>query len=248
MLNRVTKSGSLIGRYIMKFVPAKNSEQLLPGCLRVLAMLLILGTFLKVAAFGVGSVFLGGRVEKAVTGFGQNDENVEKSVAKRNQVVKDLKQKNMFAPPAPKPKPPVCTGVLGDTAIINGKAYKAGQEVDGAKIVSIAPTEVMILWKGKEVKLPAFGAGKIDQSASRPVKNGSEKQRQVEPVEQNAVASKRMPRPEGMRIDLRNMSPEEREAYRRARRERRGPGGRERPRDRRDSGDRPRDRREPGER
>ncbi len=254
MLNKATKFGFSTGRYETKIVLAKNRKQLLPKCLCVLAMLLILATVLKVAAFGVGSVVLGDRIEDAVAGFGQNDENIEKSVSKRHEAVKSLKQKNMFGPPAPKPKPPVCTGVLGDTAIVNGKAYKVGQDVGGAKIVSIAPTEVMILWQDKEMSLPAFGAGKIDASASRPVQKESEKERKDKPVEKTAVASKIMARPEGVQIDFRNMSPEEREAFRRARRERgerggRGEGGgprdRRRPRDREGPRDRPRDRERP---
>jgi hypothetical protein len=253
MLNRAIKFGFSIGKCETKIVLAKNRKQLFPKCLCVLAMLLILGTFLKVAAFGIGSISLGGRVEKAVTGFGQNDENIEKSVSKRHEAIKSLKQRNMFGPPAPKPKPPVCTGVLGDTAIMNGKAYKVGQDVGGAKVVSIGPMEVMILWQGKEMKLPAFGVGKIAPSASarrRPVQKVSKKP-EARPVEQTAVASNTMARPEGMRRDFRNMSPEEREAYRRARRERgerggRGEGGgrgdRRRPRDRTGPRDRPRDR------
>ena len=159
----------------------------------------------------------------------------------------------MFAPPAPKPKPPVCTGVLGDTAIINGKAYKIGQDVGGAKIVSIRPMEVMILWQGKEVNLPTFGAGKIapPASARRPVQKVSKKKLEARPVEQAAVASNSTARPEGMQIDFRNMSQEEREAFRRQRRERGergGPGGRGGPRPRGGPRDRPRDRREPRER
>ena len=264
MLNGAIKFGLSIGRYGTKIVLAKNRKQLLPKCLFVLAMLLILGTFLKVAAFGIGSVSLGGRVEKAVTGFDQNDENIEKSVSKRQETIKNLKQKNMFVPPPPKPKPPVCIGVLGDTAIINGKPYKVGQDVGGAKVVSIGPTEIMILWQGKEMKLPAFGAGKIAPSASvrrRPVQKESKK-REARPVEQTAVASNVTAVPEGGRRDFRNMSPEEREALRRQFRERRargergGAGGRGGSRERggpRNSGlrnsegsrDRPRDRREP---
>jgi hypothetical protein len=256
MPNRAAKFGFSTGRYGTKIVLAKNRKQLLPKCLCVLAMLLILATVLKVAAFGVGSVVLGDRIENAVAGFGQNDENIEKSVSKRHKAIKSLKQKNMFGPPAPKPRPPVCTGVLGDTAIVNGKAYKVGQDVGGAKIVSIAPTEVMILWQDKEMSLPAFGAGKIDASASRTVQK-EPKKREVRPVERTAVASKIMARPEGVQIDFRNMSPEEREAFRRARRERgerggRGEGGgprdRRRPRDRTGPRDRPRDREGPGER
>ena len=88
MLNRATKFGFSIGRYVTKIVLAKNRKQLLPRCLCVLAMILILGTILKVAAFGVSSVFLGGRVEDAVSGFGQNDESIEKSDSKRQETIK----------------------------------------------------------------------------------------------------------------------------------------------------------------
>ena len=149
----------------------------------------------------------------------------------------------MFGPPVPKPKPPVCTGVLGDTAIINGKAYKVGQDAGGAKIVSIAPTEVMVLWQDKEIRLPAFGAGKIAPSTPQPVQKRSKKKLKAKPVKKTAVASNSKADPEGMQIDLRNMSREEREAYRRARKARGEGGGRRRPRDR----EGPRDRQRPRE-
>jgi hypothetical protein len=148
----------------MNFDYIKNKKQYLPKGLCILSLFLIGVMIFKVVVFGVGYITLPGRIETAVAAFGQNDKNIEKSVSKRQEAVEKLKQKNMFIPPAPAPNPPVCTGVLGDTAIINGQGYKVGQEVGGAKIVAIGPTEVTILWQEKEMKLPAFGAGKIAPS------------------------------------------------------------------------------------
>jgi len=152
----------------MNFDYIKNKKQYLPKIMCILALHLIGVMVIKAGVFGVGYITLPSRIEKAVAAFGQNDEAVEKNVSKRQEAVNELKQKNMFVPPAPVPKPPVCTGVLGDTAIINGKGYKVGQEVAGAKIVAIGPTEITIMWMEKEMKLPAFGAGKITPPAPPP--------------------------------------------------------------------------------
>ena len=85
-----------MGKCETKIVFMKNKKQYLPKCLRILAVLLIAMTVLKVAAFGVSSITLGGRIEKAVAAFEQKDESVEKSVSKKQEAIAKLKQKNMF--------------------------------------------------------------------------------------------------------------------------------------------------------
>ncbi len=143
----------------------KHISKALFGVSLVLAVL----TAGKVLGFAVTSVRVAGRIEKAVVGSGQDDDAVKTNLAKSQAVVEKIKEKNLFA--APKPKPPGCSAILGSKALINGKWYGVGDEVEGAKISAIGPREVTIIWEEKEKKLFPFSeSDKKDsgRSSSRP--------------------------------------------------------------------------------
>ncbi|MHC5059808.1 MAG: hypothetical protein ACYTFK_01810 [Planctomycetota bacterium] len=219
----------------------KNTEEMkkhISKALFVVSLVLAILMAGKVLGFAITSVRTAGRIEKAVAGSGQDDEAVKINLAKSQAVVEKIKEKNLFAAPKPKPKPPSCSAILGSKALINGKWYGVGDEAEGAKISAIGPREVTIIWEEEEKKLYPFAAPaqkESGRSQSRPDKKEARSERPA-----------RAPRPEGgrrgqgrfgrggrgrlfenmseeerseMREKVRNMSREERREFFRQRRE-----------------------------
>ena len=81
--------------------------------LLVASVVLVVLTVTKVSGFMTSS----GRITKAVKTAkaknGYDEETVKNMLAKGRQVADQLKKKNMFVKPPPKPKPPVCYGIIG---------------------------------------------------------------------------------------------------------------------------------------
>ncbi|MGI6273330.1 MAG: hypothetical protein ACOYLD_13355 [Anaerohalosphaeraceae bacterium] len=91
---------------------------------------------------------------------GKPDEQKTKNLlAEAKKAGDELKKKNIFVPPPPKPNPPTCQGILGNAALFGDKLYKVGSKVGAAEIVSIGATEVVIKWEGKDMTLKPFDAG-----------------------------------------------------------------------------------------
>ena len=105
----------------------------------------------KVRGFFVTSAWAENIVKRAVAQTKPDANDMEKYFAKSKTIAEELKKKNLFVPPQQK-KHPVSqvSGILGDEVLINGKWYKVGDKVGGAKIVAIEPTQVKIEWEGKE--------------------------------------------------------------------------------------------------
>ena len=139
----------------MKFdIKIKKSEvtRVLLGISVLLAVLMI-G---KVAAFGIMSGGIGGRIEAAMASSKPNEETVGRHLSRGRETVGKLGRKNIFAPPPPGAKAPVCMGIIGDCAIINGKYYWAGDMIGEAKVLDVGTTDVTILWEDSEKKLVPF--------------------------------------------------------------------------------------------
>lgn len=83
---------------------------------------------------------------------GENDPNaVREYFDKRKQEAEELVKKNLFSPPPPKRHPiQRVTGILGNTALINGKWHKEGDKIGDAKVLEITPTYVKAQWEGEE--------------------------------------------------------------------------------------------------
>ena len=221
----------------------KSKKQFIAKTLTVLSLCLGGLMIFEVVAFGITSIRMPKEIEAAISDSEHDDEAVKQCVAKTKEVAGKLKEKNMFVPPPPKPKPPSCTGVIGDEAAINGKLYKVGDEVGGAKIVSITASGATILWEGKEKFLPAFGGEKGPpgppalSAKRRPKRKAKSAEKKPEPeVVSEPPRERRGGGMRGMfgnmseeeRNRIRNMSPEERREYFSQMRGQRGSGGRER--------------------
>ena len=150
----------------------------------VASVVLVVLTVTKVSGFMTSS----GRITKAVKTAkvqnGHDEETVKNLLAKGREVADQLKKKNMFVSPPPKPKPPVCFGIIGSSAIINGKYYKAGDKVGGAEIISVGTKEVVIKWEDKEMKLIPFAVNNVSPPSKKPSSSGkSEKKTESKPSE-----------------------------------------------------------------
>ncbi len=172
----------------MKLNDLKEKREELSLVLLGISLLLAVGIVLKLGDFLVGSARAEKLVGEAVAGSkaDPNDKEKDKLLAGPKEVADQLKKKNLFAPPPPKPKQPIKeVDIIGDTVVIDGKFYKVGDKVQDATILEIAPTYVRIEWQGKEkilspfdVKLPPEEKEKEDK---RPEKREKRKERKPEP-------------------------------------------------------------------
>jgi len=223
----------------MKLDGIKNPKEYISKALFGVSLVLAVLTAGKVLGFAVSSIRTGGRIEAAVAKNGQNDEAVKACTAANRAAADKIKERNVFAEPKAKSKPPTCSAILGSKVLINDKWYKVGDEVGGAKITAIGPREVTILWEEKEKKLFPFAASAKKDSGrpvSKPRKESRERRAQeVRPMREEEEGEGQGPgfgrRGMGrffdmsederreMRERMRDMSREERREFIRQRRE-----------------------------
>jgi len=134
----------------------------------VAAAVLVVLTVTKVSGYMTSSGLVAKTVRQVKARNGSDEETVQNLMAKDRRIAEQLKKKNMFAPPPPSPKPPVCLGIIGDRAIINGKQYKAGDNVGGAEIISVGARDVVIKWEGKEITLVPFAVSNLAPPSRKP--------------------------------------------------------------------------------
>ncbi|RKY06304.1 MAG: hypothetical protein DRP66_09070 [Planctomycetota bacterium] len=186
--------------------------------LLVASVVLVVLTAAKVSGFMTSSVRITKAVKTAKAKNGHDEETVKKLLARGRRVADQLKKKNMFVKPPPGPKPPVCFGIIGGNAIINGKYYKAGDKVGGAEIISVGTKEVVIKWDDKEMKLIPFAvnnASPPSKKKSSPGKSAGKPESGSKPTEvkvevTTSFAPGMRPGGPGRRGEFMGMSPEER--------------------------------------
>ncbi|MHC4645101.1 MAG: hypothetical protein ACYTBJ_06350 [Planctomycetota bacterium] len=149
----------------------------------LLAVSLLLGA--GIAARAAYLLVDSARAEKLVKGAlaaGEPDPNdVQKYLAGPKEIAEELKKKNLFAPPPPKPKQPIKeVDIIGDSVVINGKFYKVGDKVKDATILEIAPTYVRFEWQGKEITLSPFDVKLVLEEKKQEEKKEDRKPRRKE--------------------------------------------------------------------
>jgi len=169
-------------------------------------------------------------IEDAAAQSQPDANDAKKYLARFKEVADELKKKNMFAPPPPKPGWPVSSvQILGHTAFINGDWRKVGDDIGGAKILEIGPAYVKMVWEGKEKTFSPWDIKDV-QGAKSDSRKGEETKR-----EDRRERGERRPRPSRggrggfrdmsreermqLRERMRDMSPEERREYTRKMRE-----------------------------
>ena len=128
-----------------------------PAVVNTLLIVLIVLFLLGMAAQGVTGFLdaraVSGRVNDALAVNEELSGQADAAVAAYAETLDALKENGIFCTEVKKPKPPTVTGILGDAVLLDDKWCSVGDEHAGAKILAIAPTEVTILWNGKEMKL-----------------------------------------------------------------------------------------------
>lgn len=132
-----------------------------------------------------------------------------------------LTKRSLFSPPAPRPEPPKCMAILGDSVLVNGEWYRVGQEVAGATIKAIDATSVTLQWQESEVRQYPFESGGEGGGGGREGRSGrsSRGSRERSRGESMGEMGERPPGPPGGfggpgGRGLFNMSPEDREQMR----------------------------------
>jgi len=212
----------------MKLDDLKEKQGLISISLLCASGVLGVLILVKLGSFFVTSARIERLVEDAVAQSKPDPNDAKNYLAKFKEVADELKKKNMFAPPPPKPGWPVSQviGILGDTALINGKWYKVGDDIGGAKVLEIGPAYVKMVWEGKEKSFSPFDV----KSAKSDSKKGEETKSEVKrergerrprPRRGGRGGFRDMSREERMRLreKMRDMSPEERGEYIRKMRE-----------------------------
>lgn len=163
--------------------------------------------------YSIQTVGLTGRVEKAIDRFVAMEKELSSDKPVKNDALEAMRQKSLFAPPNPPPQLPQCLGILGNQALFGGEWHKVGDEVQGAKILSVDAAEVKVLWQGKEQAIRPFDAAVNYSQGNTGRQAAPQPAGESRPEPPQAVPNSGPPpmmggRPGGM--DFRTMSPEER--------------------------------------
>jgi len=215
----------------MKLDNIKEKQGLISISLFWVSAVLGVLILVRLGSFFVTSARAERLIENAAAQSQPDANDAKKYLAKFKEVADELKKKNMFAPPPPKPGWPVSQviGILGDTALINGKWYKVGDDIGGAKVLKIGPAYVKMVWEGKEKSFSPFDVKDVEGAKSDSRKGEETKredrrervERGPRPRRGGRGGFRDMSREERMQLRerMRDMSPEERREYIRKMRE-----------------------------
>jgi hypothetical protein len=179
----------------MKLDSLKEKQGLISTSLLCVSGILGVLILVRLGSFYVTSAKMEKLVEEAVAQSKADPNSAKEYLAKFKEIADELKKKNMFAPPPPKPGWPVkrVEGILGNTAWINGEWRKVGDEIGGAKILEIGPTYVKIVWEGKEKIFYPFDVGTVPEPKKKEkrVEKPRPKKKKVEkkPVEEKVATT-----------------------------------------------------------
>lgn len=140
----------------------KKYRDHLPKAVLVLVIVVTLLTAGRIFAFAVAAYRIPAQIQGAIDNCHHDEEMIGKSLARYKETADSLKKKSLFAAPSVSAaKLPVCTAILGDKALINGKYFGVGDTIAGAEILSIDGFDVTIKWEEKEVKLVPFAVSNL---------------------------------------------------------------------------------------
>jgi hypothetical protein len=218
----------------------------------IVAGVLLAGTVVNGARYAIRYGSIPAMTETTVEKSTLDEAATKKLLSAGQERIGGLQKKHPFAPPANKPNPPVCVGIFGPMAIIGDRGYLVNESVNGAKILRINSTEVVIEWDGKEMSLIPFaienasqgGGGQSGPRGDQPqqpqgqpqpgqapavhVEGGGDNHGPGSPPEgrfQFQPTPEMRKRMEDMRDRFENASPEEREKMRQEFRQNRGEMG-----------------------
>jgi len=148
----------------------KKQEKNISTVLLIVACVMAFLSAGKVIGMVTASSSAAKQLETAVAEYNAVDAAEDKYLEESRNDAAELKKKNLFVPPPPKMNPvQAVTGILGDTALIGDKWYKAGDKVGDAQIVEIQPTKVKVAWDGKDTWFAPISAGPVASMPGGPM-------------------------------------------------------------------------------
>jgi hypothetical protein len=130
-----------------------------PGGQKMIRRLWVLpaaGILWVLLSYNARTLGLSGRVDKAIEQYKTMEKQATSALQSPTKTAEEMRKKNLFSGSQPTPPMPQCTGILGNYALFGENWYKTGDMVQDAKILSVSPTEVKILWQDKEQILRPF--------------------------------------------------------------------------------------------
>jgi len=155
----------------MKLEYLKSKTEYFPKLLLGIAAIFAIGILFDIAGLLAGGISSGMLVKKSVAQSRPDPNEMTKYFSQSKLLADGLKKNNIFSPPPPKQNPVrEVSGILGNEALIGGKWYKAGDSIADAKIIAIEPTQIKILWDGKEQCFSPIGSssGPPQNNAAQP--------------------------------------------------------------------------------
>jgi len=207
---------------------------------KLLTVLVIVLLAAKVSAFVIKSQQIPTEIASAVKAEKQCQDSAKDYQSNYTKTSDAFKKANFFLVKSVSKNPvKSVTAVFGDEAMIDDKWYKVGDKIKDAKVKSISPNEVVVVWNDKETSLYPFS--KVDvppapkQTSSnrnasnrggdrppdrRTRRNPDDNNRRQMRLELNREDHKNR-----MRERARNMTPEQRAKFKQRMAERRARGG-----------------------
>ena len=152
----------------------KQTTKHIPFILLAASLLVAVTMAVKVFAYTTSSRTIPVKIANALDAANGKAEEAAKYTTSYKDIASDLKKKSVFAPPPAKKKNPVknVDGILGSSALINGKFYKVGDKIGEAELVAIEPTFITVKFEGKESKLVPIGKATKYEAPKKKAKKG----------------------------------------------------------------------------
>jgi len=129
----------------------RQHKELIPLVLLGGSALFAILILVKTAGFFVILARADNIVDRATAQTNTTAQDLDRALAKHQSLARQLKTKNLFAPPPPKEHPvKKVSGIFGDEALINGQWVQVDGSVGDAKILAIGPASVTVTWNGTE--------------------------------------------------------------------------------------------------
>ena len=175
----------------------KNNKEWFGLALLGASAVFVIVAIAKVGAFTFSPMRDPNSLAELIEQHNPDPNHVAECIADRKKVAEEIKKNNPFTPPPPKPQPPKeITGILGDSVLMQGKWYKVGDMMAGARILAIEATFVEVEWEGKKIQLARIktaSAGSSNRKPNPPGPRRPKRIRSVGPVVEAAAAAAAAP-------------------------------------------------------
>lgn len=143
---------------LTKLFVLRTNKRLIRRVLVGISATLLIFTAARVLGSSADSARIDRRIEKVLSQDNNEDELFQENIKKNKKLAEKLKKKNIFVE-SKHLRDPVCTGILGSSAIIDDQWRKTGDKFGGYEVVSVGSLEVTLIKDGKEKILKPFGDG-----------------------------------------------------------------------------------------